>query len=87
MKMHSMVLSVVALSATVMAMNVRAHDPSLHDEMQAPKSMPKAATCKQLADTEHYSADLTDPSVRALKAKCDAEKKAAAKAAAAKKSG
>ena len=86
MKMRLMILSVVALSATVLAMNARAHDPSLHDD-HAPKSMPKATTCKQLADTEHYSADLTDSNVRALKAKCDAEKKAATKAAAAKKSG
>jgi hypothetical protein len=87
MKMRLMILSVVALSASILTMNARAHDPSLHDEMQAPKSMPKATTCKQLADTEHYSADLTDPDIRTLKARCDAEKKAAAKAAAAKKSG
>ena len=86
MKMRLMVLTVIALSAAALAMNVRAHDPSLHDD-HAPKSMPKATTCKQLADTEHYSTDLTDPDIRALKAKCDAEKKAAAKAAAAKKSG
>jgi hypothetical protein len=40
-----------------------------------------------LAETEHYSVDLTDANVRALKAKRDAEKKAAAKAAAGKTSG
>lgn len=39
--------------------------------------MPKPTTCKQLADTKHYSADLTDKDIKALKAKCDAQKKAA----------
>ncbi len=31
----------------------------------------------QLADTEHYSNDLTKPDIKALKTRCDAEKAAA----------
>lgn len=74
--MRSKLLFVAALSLSAFSASVFAHDPSLHEENQ-PKSMPKPTTCKQLADTEHYSADLTDKDIKALKAKCDAEKKAA----------
>jgi hypothetical protein len=38
-------------------------------------------TCAQLADTQRYSSDLTNPDIKALKTKCDAEKAAAQKPA------
>lgn len=37
------------------------------------------ATCTQLADSNHYSNDVTDPDIKALKTRCDAEKKTAVK--------
>lgn len=75
--MRSNYLFVAALAASLLPVTAFAHDPSLHEENK-PKTLPKPTTCKELADTEHYSADLTDKDIKALKAKCDAEKKAAA---------
>jgi hypothetical protein len=73
--MRSKLLFVAVVSASLVSTSVFAHDPSLHED-KSQKNLPKATTCKQLADTERYSADFTDPAVKALKAKCDAEKKA-----------
>lgn len=69
-----------SLSSGLMAFAAHAHDPSLHEQRgPAPTKVP--TTCVQLADTEHYSNDLTKPDIKALKARCDAEKAAAARKA------
>lgn len=87
MNLRSMVLSIVAVSASLLAMSVHAHDPSLHEKSDAhATSKAKPVTCAQLADSQRYSNDLADPDIKALKDRCDAGKKAAAKAAAGKKS-
>ena len=76
---------VCALALGLSAAAAQAHDPALHDpaETTAP-TKPKATTCAQLADSR-YSADASDPKVKELKARCEAEKKAGEKAANAKK--
>lgn len=59
-----------------------AHDPRFHEpEEQMPPAKAKPTTCAQLADSRRYSNDLTDPDIKALKARCDAEKAAAARKA------
>lgn len=74
--MRTPLLFAAALSAALISASAFAHDPSLH-EGPAPKRLPKATTCQQLTDSEHYSADLADPAIKTLKAKCDAAKKTA----------
>ena len=87
MNLRSMTLFTLTASASLFAMNVHAHDPSLHEEHKPQATAkPKPANCTQLADTNRYSSDLSDPAIKALKERCDAEKKAAAKAASGKKS-
>jgi hypothetical protein len=72
----------IAFSITLLATSAAAHDPRFHEpEYQAPRAKLKPMTCAQLADTQRYSNDLTDPDIKALKAKCDAEKAAARKPA------
>lgn len=74
MKLRSTLLTLTA--ATVFAAaSTHAHDPSLHDDAPKPAKL-KPTTCAQLADTARYTADLTDVDVKALKTRCDAEKKA-----------
>lgn len=69
-----------ALSIALVAASAAAHDPRLHEpQYQAPPAKLKPTTCEQLADTQRYSNDLTVPDIKALKAKCDAAAKAAAK--------
>ena len=87
MNLHKKILSAVALSASLFAMTAHAHDPSLHEKpAAAAKSKAKPSNCMQLADSQRYSSDLADPDIKALKTRCDAEKKSDAKAADAKKS-
>ena len=67
----------LAFSIALLAASAAAHDPRLHEpEYQAPPAKLKPTTCIQLADTQRYSNDLTDPDIKALKAKCDAAAKA-----------
>lgn len=42
-----------------------------HGNHDTPKLKPE--TCEQLADRARYSNDLSDPDIKALKDKCDAE--------------
>jgi hypothetical protein len=66
------------LTAGLSAFAANAHDPSLHAQTaSAPTKVP--TTCVQLADTEHYSNDIKNPDIKALKTRCDAEKAAAAR--------
>lgn len=58
--------------ASLFAAGAQAHDPALHEPAPAAKAKP--TTCEELADTERYSADLTD---KALKSRCEAEAKKA----------
>ena len=53
-------------AASLFAAGAQAHDPSLHEPAPAAKAKP--TTCEQLADTERYSADMADKS---LKTRCD----------------
>lgn len=61
-------LSAVVASTALFAMSAKAHDS---------EAIP--TTCAQLADSHNYSNDMTNPDIKALKARCDAEKKAAAR--------
>jgi len=72
--------SLLAASLAFISLGVNAHDPSLHEQDSLPPAKAKPATCVQLADSQRYSNDVTDADIKALKAKCDAAKKAAAKA-------
>lgn len=72
--------SLLAASFAFISLAANAHDPSLHEQDSLPPAKAKPATCAQLADTQRYSNDVTDADIKALKAKCDAGKKAAPKA-------
>lgn len=71
--------SLLALSLALFSLGANAHDPSLHEQDRLPPAKAKPTTCAQLADTKRFSSDVTDADIKALKTKCDAEKKAAAK--------
>lgn len=64
--------------ASILALTVSAgafaHDSALH-EKSASATKPKPTTCEQVADTKQYNVDLKDPAVKALKERCDKEKK------------
>lgn len=77
MKVRYLFFSSLAASALLLAVSAQAHDPSLHDDRVAPAPKAKPMTCDQLADNEHYSSNMADTDIKALQAKCDAEKKAA----------
>lgn len=72
--------SLLAASLAFISLAANAHDPKLHEHDSLPPAKAKPATCAELADTRRYSNDMTDADIKALKAKCDAEKKAAAPA-------
>lgn len=73
------ILSAVAVSFTLFAASAGAHDPSEFERMiAAPATKPVPTTCEQLADPTKYSTDVSNPDVKALKARCDAAKKSAA---------
>ncbi len=78
MNIRNYVLTGLVLSALT-STAAMAHDPALHSASDDAKKA-KPTTCAQLADREHYSNDLSDPDIKALKAKCDADKKAPAQA-------
>jgi hypothetical protein len=67
--MKTKVMMAVLVSMSMASTNVLAHED--HDDEE--KAIPK--TCAQLADTKHYTNDVAYPEVKALKARCDAEKK------------
>lgn len=75
-------LSSFAASALLVTASAFAHDPSLHAPSPAPAPKARPTTCQQLADTQRYSNDASDPAIKALKARCDADGKAAPKPAA-----
>lgn len=79
MNQKSLIRIAFAASLLVLATAATAH--SNHDA--PPKSKPE--TCEQLADRAHYSNDLSDPDIKALKDKCDAEAKKDSSTDAAKK--
>lgn len=80
MKLH-LVQSVLVATLVLAATTVSAHDPREFDRMMdQPKPVP--TTCLELADMRNFSTDVSNPDVAALKAYCDAEKKAADKKAA-----
>ena len=78
MTLRSLFVSSFTACALLLAAIAHAHDPSLHDDYVPPATKAKPMTCDQLADNEHYSNNMGDADIKALKAKCDAEKKAAA---------
>ncbi len=75
MTLRSLLVSALVTSALILGANASAHDPSLHDDYVPPPVKAKPVNCDQLADNEHYSNNMMDPDIKALKAKCDAEKK------------
>lgn len=77
MNVRLMVLSVVVASSSLFALSTSAHDHSKTFDADQSKKVP--TTCAQLADIHHYSNDVTNPDIWALKARCDAEKEATAK--------
>ncbi|MBK8122216.1 MAG: hypothetical protein IPK54_01270 [Dokdonella sp.] len=77
MDLRSVFVSAIATSTLLLAASAHAHDPSLHDDYVPPVTKAKPVNCDQLADNEHYSNNMGDVDIKALQAKCDAEKKAA----------
>lgn len=77
MTLRSLFVSAIGASVLLLAASAHAHDPSLHGDYVPPVTKAKPMTCDQLADNEHYSNNMGDAGIKALKAKCDAEKKAA----------
>ena len=78
MNVRLMVLSAVVAAAALFSMSAKAHDPREFDRMMSvPEAKAVPATCAQLDDAHNYSTDVTNPDTKALKARCDAEKKAA----------
>jgi hypothetical protein len=59
-----------SLMSCAMVFAAHAHDPSLHAQ-SAPAPTKVPTSCAQLADTDHYSNDLTRPEIKALKTCCD----------------
>ncbi len=53
-----------------------------HQQGHGEDDKPLAATCSQLDNPQRYVVDTTYPEIKALKARCDAEKPAAPKPAA-----
>ena len=78
MTLNKTLLLGLALSALASGAAL-AHDPALHAQEGAAKKA-KPTTCAQLADREHYSNDLADADIKALKTRCDAARKAPAQA-------
>lgn len=76
MILRSLIVAKLATSALLLAASVHAHDPSLHEDTAPPKAKAKPVNCEQLADNDHYSNNMGDPDIKALKAQCDAEMKA-----------
>ncbi|MCR6626093.1 MAG: hypothetical protein NVV67_07450 [Pseudoxanthomonas sp.] len=74
MKVRSML--VLSLAAMAFSSFTAVAHPEGHDDE---KAIPK--TCAELADTKRFTDDVSYPEVKALKARCDAEKKAAPKKA------
>ncbi len=80
MTLRSRFLSTALLSSVGFV--AHAHDPSLHEPRYvAPPAKAVPTTCAQFADTGRYSNDITNPDIKALKTRCDAEKAAAARKA------
>lgn len=79
MTLRPLFVPTILVVSSVLAFSVNAHDPSLHEPQPSAKAIP--TTCVQLADTKHYSNDTTNPDIKALKTRCDAEKAAAARKA------
>lgn len=75
MTFRTLNLAAVAASALLVATTAVAHDAHRHDA-SGPQAKAKPTTCAQLADRERYSNDLADADIKALKAKCDAARKA-----------
>lgn len=65
---------VLGLCLAVLPLSAFAHKEGHGDE-----NKPLATTCAQLADPRHYVVDPAYPEIKALKTKCDAEKKASPK--------
>jgi hypothetical protein len=69
MKMRSMLVVTVAVMA-LSSFTAMAHPEGHEDEKAIPK------TCTELADKKRFTDDASYPEVKALKARCDTEKKA-----------
>lgn len=68
--------SLIAAALFALATPAAFAHPEGH-ELDEQKLIP--ATCAQLADTQRYSNDVSYPEIKALKARCEAEKKAVSK--------
>jgi hypothetical protein len=82
MTLRSLLISNALSFSCLLAFTAQAHDPSLHEPRYvAPQTKAVPTTCTQLADTQRYSNDETNPDIKKLKMRCDAEKTAAARKA------
>lgn len=68
------VTSLLAASLALISLGVHAHDPRLHAEDTPQPAKAKPMTCAQLADTQRYSNDVSDPDIQSLRAQCNAAK-------------
>lgn len=64
-------LSIFTFTAAVMSISAVAYAHGSHVHEQDPVPSAKTITCEQLS----ASADLSDPAIKAMKARCDAAKK------------
>lgn len=80
MKVRKVALCAAVAASALFAGVSRAHDPAEFERMIAspPAAKPVPTTCAQLADAANFSNDLTNPDIKALQARCEAERKAAA---------
>lgn len=67
--MRMRIVLATTIASMAVSMTAQAHEG--HDKEE--KAIP--TTCAQLADTKRYTNDVAYPQVKALKARCDAEKK------------
>ncbi len=80
MNVRLMLVSAVFASSALLSQSANAHEPKEFDRMlQVAETQSAPTTCVQLADRGHYASDASNVEIKALKARCDAEKKAVLK--------
>ena len=80
MKVRAVVVCLSVAAAALFAGASRAHDPAEFGRRiaAAPAAKPVPTTCAELSDAANFSNDLTHPDIKALQARCEAERKSAA---------
>ncbi len=78
MTIRPILWSVVLTTAAFAATSANGHDPREFDRMmEVAEAQALPRTCTDLAKRTEQASDATHPDIKALKTRCDAEKKAA----------